>query len=200
VAESFEYAGINIVENCLYCTPEDINCSTAFTEINDIVREASQEELDFENGLNPIQRQAETTNFILSEARRITNKDIQSMEELSSFIVANPAYSDAIVKVYRDTNYLTMWEYEAQQNPWRYDEGLFMALPLGREEKRRMAEFEAESAQDQLALYSHNYTAYQNLSMRGMSSYIAMNMELYKKLINQMNQRLDVANYILRNI
>jgi hypothetical protein len=200
VAESFEYAGVPIVKNSLYCTPEDINRSPIFTEINGMVRETSKEELDFASGPNPIQRQTEITNFILSEARRITNKDIQSMEELSLFVVANPKYSDAIVKVYRDTDYLTMWEYEVSQNPWRYDERIFMILPVGREEKRRMAEFEAESAKDQLMLYSNNYTAYQNLSMHGMSSYIAMNMDLYKKLINQMNKRLDVANYVLSNI
>lgn len=200
VAESFEYAGVHIVENSLYCTPEDINRSPAFAEINGMVREASQEELDFASAPNPIQRQTEITNFILSEARRITNKDIQSMEELSLFVVANPKYSDAIVKVYRDTDYLTMWEYEVLKNPWRYDERIFMTLSVGREEKRRMAEFEAESAKDQLMLYSNNYTAYQNLSINGMSSYIAMNMELYKKLINQMNKRLDAANYVLSNI
>lgn len=200
MAESFQHSGLDIVENSLYCTPEEISCSNSFTEISGVVREATQKELEFANGYNPIQKQTEITNFILSEARRITKQDIQSMEELSLFAVSNPKYSDAIVKMYKGTDYLTMWECDILQNPWRYDEKIFMALPVDREEKRKMAEFEAESASEQLKLYSDNYTAYQNLSMAGISSYIAMNMELYRNLINQMNKRLDVANYILSNI
>ena len=92
-----------------------------------------------------------------------------------------------------------MWKHEVEQNPWRYDENLFISIPVEHEEKRRMASIEIESAESQLKLYRNNYTAFQDFSMRGMSSYIEMNMVLYKNLINQMNKRLEVAKYVLKN-
>lgn len=50
---------------------------------------------------NPIQRQAEITNSILSEARRISGSDIQSLEELSLYVITNPSFSDDIVDIYK---------------------------------------------------------------------------------------------------
>ncbi len=200
VSQSFEYAGQNIVANSAYCTPEDINRSSAFSEITNAVRVASTEEVEFSNSSNPLQRQAEITNSILSEARRITGSDIQSLEELSLYVIENPSCSDDIVDIYKKSGYLTMWEHELLQNPWRYDGAMFMLLPVDREEKRILAAFEAQSAKAQLERYSHNYVVFQKLSMRGMSSYIEINMALYKKLINQTNARLEAAKHVLKHI
>lgn len=199
VAQSFEHAGESIVANSAYCAPEDINRSRAFSEVRNAVRVASIEEVEFANSYNPIQHQTEITNLILSEARRVTGSDIQSLEELSMYVIENPKISDDIVNIYNNSGYLTMWEYEVRENPWRYDGALFMSLPIDIEEKRILATFEAQSAENQLKLYSHNYMAFQNLSMRGMSSYIQMNMDLYKHLINQMNSRLDAAKHVLKH-
>ena len=58
---------------------------------------------------------------------------------------------------------------------------------------------ERDGAKQQLQLYSQNYSSYQALSMQGMFSYIEMEMQLYKNLINQMNQRLEAANHVLKN-
>ncbi|MCK5875800.1 MAG: hypothetical protein KAG82_13970 [Alcanivoracaceae bacterium] len=197
VAQSFQFAGQNIVANSAFCTPEDINKSSAFSEVANVVRVASTKELEFANSPNPIERQAEITNSILSETRRITGCDMQSLEELSMYVIENPSCADDIVAVYKKSGYLTMWMHELSQNPWRYDGEIFMLLPVDREEKRRLAEFEAKSAEDQLELYSHNYDAFKQYSIMRKSSFIEMNMTLYKNLINQMNARLQAANHVL---
>lgn len=195
VAQSYEYAGEAIVKNSAYCTPEDINRSSAFSQVDGAIRTASEEEFEFAEGFNPLQRQTEITNKILSEARRLTGVDIQSLEQLSQYVVKNPLHSDAIVEVFKNSGYLTMWEHDLKKNPWRYNSALFLELKISKDEKLKLAEMEIESAKQQIKLYSHNYTAYQYLSLVGMSSYIRMEMELYK--INIMNDRLEAAKYVL---
>ncbi len=199
VAEAYEYAGKKVVNNPSYCSPEDINKSSFFYEISGVARLATDAELKFAKSFNPIQKQTEITNTILSEARRITQNNIQTLEELTMYVVANPGCAESIVDVYKKSGYLTMWQYEFEQNPWRYNGELFMALPISREEKLNLARFEAESAIKQLDLYSHNYQAYENLGKQSWSSYISINLNLYKNLINQMASRYAAAQFVINN-
>lgn len=199
VAEAFEHAGEKIVENPSYCTPDDINKSSFFEEVFGVVREATEAEIAFARGFNPIQRQSEITNSILSKARHITKSNIQSLEELTLYVTSNPGCADSIVDVYEKSGYLTMWQHEMKQNPWRYNGELFMALPISKEEKIKRARFESQSAKKQLELYLHNYQAYEQLGKSAWSSYISMNLRLYKNIINQMSSRLEASEYVIKN-
>lgn len=199
VAEAFEYAGYKIVGTPSYCSPDDIDRSPFFEEVPGVARIATEAEIDFSQSFNPIQRQSEVTNTILSAARRITKSDVQSLEELTLFVNSNPSYADGIVKIYEKSGYLTMWQLEMEKNPWRYDKELFIALPMPREQKRRLAKSEAESAEKQLALYVHNYRAYEELGKRNSSSFVSMNLGLYNNLIKQMTARLEASEYVLDN-
>ncbi len=108
VAEAFEHAGEKIVENPSYCAPNDINKSSFFEEVSAVVREAKEAEMAFARSFNPIQRQAEITNSILSKARHITKTNIQTLEELTLYVTSNPTCADSIVDVYEKSGYLTM--------------------------------------------------------------------------------------------
>lgn len=91
VAEAFEHAGEKVVKNPSYCSPENIYHSSFFEEVPRIARIATEEEINFAESFNPIERQAEITNTILSEARRITKNNIQTFEELTLYVTSNPA-------------------------------------------------------------------------------------------------------------
>jgi len=199
VAEAFEHAGEKVVENPSYCSPEDINHSSFFDEVSGVIRIATEEEVKFAESFNPIQRQTEITNAILSEARRITKSNIQTLEELTLYVTSNPACADSIVDVYTKSGYLTMWQFEMEQNPWRYNGELFMSLPISREEKLSLAKFEAESAKKQLELYAYNYRAYEQLGKKAWSSYISMSLNLYRNLLKQMTSRLQASEYVIQN-
>lgn len=199
VAEAFEHAGDKVVENPSYCSPDDINRSSFFEEVSGVARLATEAEINFSKSFNPIQRQAEITNTILSEARRITKIKIQTLEELTLYVASNPGCADSIVDVYKKSGYLTMWRHETEQNPWRYNGELFMVLPISREERLSLAKSEAESAKKQLELYAYNYQAYEHLGKKSWSSYISMSLRLYKNLISQMSARLEAAEYVIKN-
>lgn len=199
VAQSYEYAGMKLVNNSAYCSPEEINESPKLKMVPGVVRLATDSEVKFASSHNPIYRQSEITNQILRSTRKLTSYDVQTLEELSRYVIKNKQYDTQIVKIFKDSGYLSMWEDEMAKNPWRYDGKIFLSLPIGDEEKRHMATFEIESAIEQLQLYKHNYSMYKQLSMHGMQ-YIEMNMQLYNNLINQMNKRQDAADYVLNNL
>jgi len=200
VAQAYNYAGIKLVDNIDYCTPEDI-LSSKFTKlISGCIRAASDEEIQFANSANPIQKQSEITNSILSDVRKLSGVDIQSFEDIYQLIIDTPSFDSEITEIVQKSGYLNMWEYEALQNPWRYNRKLFMILDAEPSYKKELAEFERKSAIDQVRLYSHNYLMCQNILAHYSLRLIEVMMMLYKNLIKQMNRRIDAAEFVLKNI
>ena len=161
VAQSYEYAGLKLVDNSSYCTPQDIHNSSDISIVKNILSKASKEEISFSKSENPLQRQADITNKILKSIRKLTGCDIQSFDELSQFVINNPIYDHGITSIIERSGYLSMWQDEMEKNPWRYNGELFLSMPMRIEEKRQQASFELKSAHKQLNLYSYNYNMMQ---------------------------------------
>tara|TARA_R110002124_G_scaffold5786_11_gene36355 strand:+ start:35826 stop:36803 length:978 start_codon:yes stop_codon:yes gene_type:complete len=199
VAQSYEYAGIKLVKNSDYCSPKDLQNSTLTDEINDVLRAANNSEICFANSPSPLQRQAEVTNHILDSVRKLTLQDVQNFEELDTFVIENPTYDKEITNIVRASGYLTLFNHELTQNPWRYDGQLFLSIDEDTPDKRKRAKFELDSAKDQVGLYSHNYLMCQNIRGRFSLVYFEMKMALYRSLIELMNKRIKAAEYVLEN-
>jgi hypothetical protein len=199
VAQSYEFSGIKLVNNSDYCTPKDLQKSALTKAVLGCLRVAEEHEIEFASSLSPIQRQTEITNAILAAVRKLTDRDIQSFEDLDQFVIDNPAYDIEITDIVKNSGYLSMFDHEITQNPWRFDGEILLSLNYERSYKRERAKFELESAVNQVNLYSHNYLMCQNIRGRFALRYFEMKMDLYKKLINLMNQRIDAANYVIAN-
>lgn len=199
VAQSFEYAGIKLVNNVDYCTPEELKKSPSIKTVTECLRLAEENEIDFANSPSPLQRQTDITNFILKSVRNLTQQDIQSFEDLDQFIIDNPNFDKEITGIVKSSGYLSMFDYELVQNPWRFNGEIFLSLNLEPSYKKERAKFELESSKEQIKLYSHNYLMCQNIRGRFPLVYFEMKMELYKKLINFMNKRVEAARYVIEN-
>ena len=199
MAQAYDYAGIRLVNNINYCTPKDLQVSKFTKTILGCTSVATDEEIQFANSPSPIQRQSEITNSILSDVRKLSGVDIQSLEELDQFIIDNPSHDVEIATIVQKSGYLNMWDFEAIQNPWRYDRELFMSVDAETSHKKEIAEFELNSAIDQVKLYSHNYLMCRNIRSHYNLRFIEMKMELFKNLINLMNKRIEAAKYVIKN-
>lgn len=199
VAQSYEHAGIKLVINSDYCSPKDLQNSTLTDVINDSLRVANDREIRFANSPSPLQRQAEVTNHILDSVRKLTLQDVQNFEELDTFIIENPTYDKEITDIVRASGYLTLFNHELTQNPWRYDGQLFLSIDMDTSDKREQAKLELDSAKDQAGLYSHNYLMCQNIRVRFPLVYFEMKMALYRNLIDLMNRRIKAAEFVLEN-
>tara|TARA_R110001592_G_scaffold311518_1_gene586399 strand:+ start:1716 stop:2687 length:972 start_codon:yes stop_codon:yes gene_type:complete len=199
VAQSYEYSGLKLVKNVDYCTPKDLQKSSHTNSIHGCLRLASEKEVEFAMSDSPLQRQTEITNSILKFVRTLTGSDIQSFESLDQFVIENPKHDWDVTSIVMNSGYLTLFDYELTQNPWRYDGQLFLSLDIDEQYKIEMAELELESAEDQVQLYSHNYLMCQNVRAHLPLRYFEMKMDLYKKLINLMNKRIDAARFVIEN-
>ena len=199
VSQSFEHSGIDLVENADFCTPKDIQKSLYVKVVPGCVKKATEQEIKFANSFNPLQKQIEITNEILSSIRKLTSNDIQSFEELSLFIIDNPSFDTQITAIVRDSGYLSMWKHEIHQNPWRYNGEVFLSLDIDPVYKKESAKLELKSGLEQAKLYTRNFEMYRNLSRHYSREYFEMNITLYGNLINQMSNRIDSAKYVIKH-
>lgn len=199
VAQAYEYAGIKLVDTASFCTPQEILESLSIQEVLGKVRKATNEEISFANSENPIEKQSYITNEILSKVRKLTKKDIQTLEQITLYVIENPVHDQQISKIYRDSGYLTMWEYETTKNAWRYDGQTFINLPLPIDKLIEMAKFEKNSAQERLALYKGSLEQYFYINEIHKLEYSSIHYDLYKKLVENTLDNINAADYVLEN-
>ncbi|WP_089138592.1 YiiX/YebB-like N1pC/P60 family cysteine hydrolase [Vibrio rumoiensis] len=199
VAQAYEYAGVKLVDTASFCTPQEILESQCIQEVPGKARKATNEEISFANSENPIEKQSYITNEILSKVRKLTKKDIQTLDQITQHVIENPVHDQQISKIYRDSGYLTMWEYEIKKNAWRYDGRIFINVPLPIDELIEMARFERDCAHERLAVYKGNFEQYFYLNEIHKLEYSSIHFDLYKKLVENTLDNINAAEYVLEN-
>lgn len=126
VAQAYSHAGVLLVENPDYCSPQEILESEKLYKINDILRIATEKEIEYAKSKSPLERQTEIHNIIFESARNILNSDVQNFEQLAHELIKQPEKDSEIVKIIRDSGYLEMWKKDVNKNPWFYDFAKFL--------------------------------------------------------------------------
>ena len=199
VAQAYAYAGVILTGNPDYCYPEDLAKSTKLTGVQDCLRLATPEEEDFANSDNPLQKQAEITNFLLMEARELFGKDIQTLEQISAELLQHPEHDESICQIYRSSGYLKMWESDFTKNFWRYNGPIFCAVPISAEELKQLAISELESAIEQDQLFTRMLHIYKTLLISHNLEYLRLNIDLYTTLTTLTKSRVLAASFVLNN-
>ncbi|NVJ64058.1 MAG: hypothetical protein HWD84_07515 [Flavobacteriaceae bacterium] len=200
VAQAFEFADTQLVANASFCTPQELMDSESTNLVSVTARLANQSEIDFANTYNPLEKQTEITNEILTKVRKLSGQDIQTLEQVTQYVIANPKHDKAITAIYKDSGYLSLWQYEISKNSWRYDGAIFLNLPLSKDELKERAQFELESAEEQLVTYKSNLVQYCYIEEVYSREYSAMLINLYDKLIDNTLDRIVAAEYVLEKI
>lgn len=199
VAQAYAYVGIFLVPNPDYCYPRDVGCSDLLCLVEDCVRKATAVELRVEASDNPLKRQAQATNFILAEVRRLSGKDIQTFDQLVDYLLADGQHDNAITEAVRQSGYLDLWKYDVARNGWRYDSATFLNLPIPREEKLELAKSELVAAEQQLTRFQFMYRQYMTLLGRSKLRYFGQALQLYLTLIDWVKIRVAAAQHVLDN-
>lgn len=197
VAKAFETAGIALVANSDACLPQEIADSTFVREIKGCLYQAKSEEIEFSHSYDPIKNQTEITNSILKSVRKLVGNKIQSLADITSALIANPKYDNEITEIYESSGYLTMWVYEQERNPWRYNADLFRALPLSESEQHALATQELEIANRLLDLYKNNLEQYFYIKETHGLKYANQQFLLYKTLVENALDHKFTAEEVL---
>ncbi|EPG9256236.1 YiiX/YebB-like N1pC/P60 family cysteine hydrolase [Providencia rettgeri] len=197
VATAFELGGVKLVENSYACLPQEIADSMFVHEVKDCIYQAESAEIEFAKSYDPIKKQVEITNNILKSVRKLLGDKIQSLPDITSALIADPKYDTEITDIFDSSGYLTMWEYEQEQNPWRYNINLFKALPLSESERHALAMKELAIANKQLDLYKNNFEQYFYIKEQYGLKYARQQFFLYKKLVeNSLDHKFTAENIL----
>lgn len=121
VARAYAAAGIQLVDDPDYCSPDDLRVSSLLVEVPDMLEVVSERELEaWAARPDPIAATHDAQNAILAIARAL-DPTIENFNDLDAFVQAHPRHDDAIARAYRDTGYLDIWRNDFAVNPWHYD-------------------------------------------------------------------------------
>lgn len=124
VAQSYQAGGIFIVSNPDFCTPEDINRSSALTEIHGVVRAATEQEITFTQTEDPIRENQRRLLLWLNAARIIFLKrgiDIQTENDVDSSLLENKDLDSIICNRIIESGFMTHYDFDKEVNSYRYN-------------------------------------------------------------------------------
>ncbi|WP_150293601.1 YiiX/YebB-like N1pC/P60 family cysteine hydrolase [Sphingobium estronivorans] len=121
VGRAFASAGVHLVADPDYCTPEQIRRSPLLAELPDMTETASPAELAaWAARANPIADMQDIQNRILTAARQL-DPSVENFNDLDRLVQDHPEWDEEIARVYRKSGYLDLWRSDFAINPWHYD-------------------------------------------------------------------------------
>lgn len=204
VAQCYEKAGIYIVKNPNYCSPNDINRSASLVEVFNFRREASYAELALENTEDPNILLQEMTFDWLSKTRclaaSVHAKKIYTIKDVTEFLAYHRELDDRVSGFIIDSGYLDYFTYDRMANQYRYDIDLFLAalgsdsttvLLINQEEK--INNIDQKRFLINLKIAELNY---KNLALK----YTQLHIELYKNLLEEVRTRTAMLREVKHHL
>lgn len=192
VAQSFAKAGLSLVDNSDYCTTKDIEDSPYLYDVEDFLKEATQEDIDFTDSYNVLEDQTKFTKEVLENASTLLGEDVQTIEQLTNMACKYPDKAEELCVIVRDSGYLDLWKLEKDAHPYEYSTELFAEKYIDHLSAAVHQTIEVNNHLKQL--YEQNLLFLQfGCCLYGENSFLDMMIELYKNLINLCNQRSMVA-------
>ena len=199
VAQAFELAGLQIVKNSDYCTPQDLLESKHLIVIESTLNQATEADIKLSNDAdNILIHQRNITNTLLEGARNYSGEDIQTLEQLTKFVIHNPEKESSIIRIVEKSGYLNIWELEKINNPWLYDYDLFLNFFSNVSDRLSMGLFLATSSDYDLERFTINLATFEQLNSIKSMKYFQIQIALYETLIDLVNTRREIGLKVLR--
>lgn len=130
VAQVFAQAGINLVADFNFCTPNEIAESNLLMEIPDAVRLAEREDIAIAESPD-YNRQIQKECFRwLNKIRELAEKhkvrQITSQSDVGKWILEYPRFDEDVCSYINETEYISLFDSDRRKLPWRYDPQLML--------------------------------------------------------------------------
>lgn len=131
LAQSFAEAGVNLVSDIDYCTPNEIADSELLHEVSNAVVPASAVDIEFcaTPDFN-MEIQIETYKW-LNQVRALSEKHqlrpMFAQSDVAQWVLDHPQFDAVICDYIQCTKYLSLYDADKRKNPWRYTPILMFA-------------------------------------------------------------------------
>jgi hypothetical protein len=195
-AQAYAAAGIKLVADPDYCSPDDLRNSGMVVEVNDILLPATEDEKTFwESRLDIPRLMAECTNKFLHAARK-KNKDIHAVNDIHGHLMQHSEHDRYFRKALEDSGYLTVWQKEYARSPWHYDAEFMKQVGATTENSHEQMTWYCRTTVEGAAegrRYEINSAEYALLARMTGSETLRLFAELYETLDRLHKQRVSVA-------
>ena len=187
IASVYSDAGISLVNNQDYCSPEDINKSKLLIEVEDCVRKASISDIEFAKSYNPLLANEKSTFAYLNDCRILFQKrdiHIQSETDVAMALIENLDLDSQVCEYMRKSKYFEHYNSDEKNNPHRYDIKLFLkAYENSPVENKEIIIGEFQSVDLIIKRHIQNYWASKSNYVDTKFEYYALYIELYKNIL-----------------
>ncbi|MPY01321.1 YiiX/YebB-like N1pC/P60 family cysteine hydrolase [Salinivibrio sp. VYel4] len=201
VARAYSEAGIDLVNNPDFCTPNDIkNSSLLFfvdkpsIQVCDEEIQAIEEEGDTTEGMRKV------TNALLKDLRNI-DPSIEGLNDIDTLIMKKPELDSIISDKLEKSGYLNFWKIELSRFPWRYDPIKMTQLYHSLEDQEMLLDYcRSTIKQNKNGDFKHwyiNAVYYHDLYSKFNSKTFLCYANLYFKLASLHESRVKTAEIIL---
>lgn len=201
VAQAYRAAGINLVENPDYCSPQDICTSPLLHEVENTLREPSENEIGVAKKVNPIEINRRSLYSWLNKVRLIAKKesfDVGSEQDAHEFVARFPDYSDKICQYVSESGYLENYLQDKINNPHRFSVDL-CAYMYANNSALALQQFEHDVKQE-LSFCIDKLREYQAVNTFPKSSFSDMMKQLYINLVDfsllKINTFIATCNHV----
>lgn len=186
VAQAYSHAGIQLVSNQNYCSPQDLNDSEQLIEVENVLRDANAWDLTFASTPNPIKENANQLYMWLDKASEIAkaeNFDVLSQYDIEQFIMDYPQYDEVVCGYILETDYLNFYRVDEFSNPARYNYDPMISFDI-------VSEFEMNKSL--VSRYLINYSRSKSIVVSKGLKYYELQVQLFENLLKQCIGRLGV--------
>jgi hypothetical protein len=197
VARAYAAAGIKLVENSDFCTPQQLKESALLSHLpSPAVRISDEEYESIRAQRNGVKGMMEVTNDFLEKVRALSS-DIQSINDAFYFLIRNPGADEAIFDALKSSGYLDHWQEQLERFPWRYDLATMKAFSQKNGIEADIRDYcETTISHDAAGTFKHWQTnlvaARAQAKQLPLKSFAAMAI-LYENLVGSHEARVEVA-------
>lgn len=195
VAQAYAQAGVPLVADRDYCTPEDLRGCNLLIDLGDVTEQVDEAEVAaWRARPDPIARMKSVQNAILAEVRRL-DPTVEHFGDVDRVVREHPEHDEALADAFISSGYLELWRHDLEVNPWHYDiEALEAVADHGNEQEIRsycqsiIREHHSGGAR-YAAMLAHHRGSYRLAPRRTTSLLIA----LYERLVANDQALRDTA-------
>ena len=131
VAQAYEYINCQIVDNVNFCSPADIENSTLFREVENIIRKSEKKDIDFALTPNVIKENQKSMYDWLNKTRDLAYErykfNISKINDVDMFLHKYPSEDITVSNYMINSGYLENYKIEVSNNLHMHDKELFIS-------------------------------------------------------------------------
>lgn len=196
VAEAYEFAGIKLVDNPQYCTPDDLKNSPSLYEIMDIAIPIPYDisSLKIQSLPNFDEKMRDVTNDLLSRIRMLDDS-VETLTDIVDFLLKHPEKDGDVLDAYQESGYLTLEDEIFAQTSYLYNSAQFMVHYM-----EKFPKYAKIGHDEDTSRFEQNLTIYKELYNQTHFKTFEVLVNLYTKLVEHSDLRKKTCIEVLRSL